>query len=78
MERIMRDFLWSGGIESKRDHLVSWEICCRSKEDERLGIGNMVSKNLSLLAKWQRRFSLEGHTLWHIVIVSKYDMQKNR
>lgn len=32
IEKTMRDFLWSNGGESRRDHLVNWEVCCRSKE----------------------------------------------
>ena len=51
IENIMRDFLWSGKDGSKRDHLVSWEVCCKSKDDGGLGLGNLVSKNISLVAK---------------------------
>jgi len=51
MEKIMKD-LWSGEMESKRDHLVSWRVFCIAKEVRGLDISNMEAKNLSLLAKW--------------------------
>ncbi|RVX19456.1 LINE-1 retrotransposable element ORF2 protein [Vitis vinifera] len=31
IERLQRDFLWSGVGEGKRDHLVSWDVVCKSK-----------------------------------------------
>ena len=31
IERLQRDFLWSGVGEGKRDHLVSWEVVCNPK-----------------------------------------------
>ena len=33
IEKIMRDFLWSGALDKNRDHLVSWEVCCRPKKE---------------------------------------------
>ena len=35
-----------------RDHLVSWEVCCHPKKEGGLGLGNLVSKNIALGAKW--------------------------
>ena len=29
IERLQRDFLWSGVGEGKRDHLVSWDVVCK-------------------------------------------------
>ena len=31
IERLQRDFLWSGAEECKRDHLISWNIVCKPK-----------------------------------------------
>ncbi|RVW53692.1 putative ribonuclease H protein [Vitis vinifera] len=31
IERLQRDFLWSGVGEGKRDHLVRWDIVCKPK-----------------------------------------------
>ena len=52
IEKLMRDFLWSGVGDSRRDHLVSWEVCCKPEKEGGLGLGNIVSKNKSLAAKW--------------------------
>lgn len=42
-------FLWCGAGESSKDHLVAWETNCRPKEEDCLGFGNLVLKNLPLL-----------------------------
>ena len=34
IEKIMRDFLWSGASDTNWDHLVSWEVCCFPKKEE--------------------------------------------
>ena len=31
----MQKNLWHGANDSKRDHLVNWDICCKSKQDKR-------------------------------------------
>lgn len=46
IKKILWDFVWLGGDKCKKDHLVRWKFCCRSKEDEGLGLGNLVSKTL--------------------------------
>ncbi|RVW25086.1 hypothetical protein CK203_115319 [Vitis vinifera] len=33
IEKLQRDFLWSGVRDGKRDHLVSWDIVCNPKEE---------------------------------------------
>lgn len=48
-EKIMRGFLWSGVDGGKRDHLVKWAMVQKPKEEGGLGIGNLTSKNTSLL-----------------------------
>ncbi|XP_010250619.1 PREDICTED: uncharacterized protein LOC104592815 isoform X3 [Nelumbo nucifera] len=65
----MRDFLWELG-EEKKDHLIRWEVVCRSKEEGGLGLGNVVSKNEALLGKWLWRWPLERERLWHEVVKS--------
>ena len=56
---------------------MSWEVCCRHKKEGRLGLSNLVSKNITLVAKWLFRFPLEPHSSWHQVIRSKYGLDKN-
>ena len=34
------------------DHLLSWEVCCKPKNEGGLGIWNLVFENIVLVAKW--------------------------
>lgn len=78
LEKLMRDFLWEGSEESKRDHLVKWEVVSRSKHQGGLAVGNIVKKNIALTSKWLWRFPLESESLWHVVIKSKYGVLAKR
>ena len=51
IERLQRDFLWSGVGEGKRDHLVSWDVVCNPKAKRGLGFGKISIRNLALLGK---------------------------
>ena len=74
IERLQRDFLWSGVGEGKRDHLVSWDVVCNPKVKEGLGFRKISLRNLALLGKWSWRYPREGSTLWHQVILSFLDV----
>ena len=65
IERLQRDFLWSGIREGKRDHLVSWDVVCYPKVKGGLGFGKISLRNFALLGKWLWRSPKEGSTLWH-------------
>ena len=52
IEKLQRDFLWSGVGDGKRDHLVSWDIVCNSKVKGGLGFRKISLRNLALLRKW--------------------------
>ena len=52
IERLQRDFLWSGVGEGKRDHLVSWDVMCNLKVTGELGFEKISLRNLALLGKW--------------------------
>ena len=49
IERLQREFLWSGVGEGKRDHLVSWDVVCKSKAKRGLGFGKIALRNVALL-----------------------------
>ena len=51
IERLQRDFLWSGVGEGKRDHLVSWDVVCNPKAKGGLGFGKISIRNFTLLRK---------------------------
>ena len=74
IERLQRDFLWSGVGEGKRDHLVSWDVVCNPKVKKGLGFRKISLRNLALLGKWSWRYPREGSTLWHQVILSFLDV----
>ena len=48
VEKLQRDFLWSGFGGEKRDHLVSWDVMCRTKEFGGLGLGKTSLRNRAL------------------------------
>ncbi|RVW90756.1 Transposon TX1 uncharacterized 149 kDa protein [Vitis vinifera] len=77
IERLQRDFLWSGVGEGKRDHLVRWDVVCKPKTIGGLGLGNISWRNLALLGKWLWRYPREGSALWHQVILSIYGSHSN-
>ncbi|RVW71380.1 putative ribonuclease H protein [Vitis vinifera] len=77
IERLQRDFLWSGIGEGKKDHLVRWDVVCNPKERGGLGFGNISLRNLALLGKWLWRYPREGSALWHQVILSIYGSHSN-
>ncbi|RVX14047.1 putative ribonuclease H protein [Vitis vinifera] len=68
IERLQRDFSWSGVGEGKKDHLVSWDVVCNLKAKEGLGFGKISIRNLALLGKWLWRYPREGSALWHQAI----------
>ena len=77
IERLQKDFLWSGIGESKRDHLVSWDVVCSAKAKGGLRFGKISLRNLALLGKWLWRYPREGLALWHQVILSIYGSHSN-
>ena len=77
IEKIQREFLWSGSGEGKRDHLVKWDLVCRPKEFGGLGFGKISLRNQTLLRKWLWRYPKESFTLWHQVILSIYGTHPN-
>ncbi|RVW35813.1 putative ribonuclease H protein [Vitis vinifera] len=77
IEKMQRDFLWSGVGEGKRDHLIRWEVVSRPREMGGLGFGKTSMRNSALLGKWLWRFPRERSGLWHKVIASIYGTHPN-
>ncbi|RVW72657.1 hypothetical protein CK203_056570 [Vitis vinifera] len=60
------------GLGKVKDHLVSWDVVCKSKARGGLGFGKIVLRNVTLLGKWLWRYPREGSTLWHQAIAQVF------
>jgi hypothetical protein len=61
---IQRRFLWSGVAKQKKICKVQWRIVVKARKEGGLGLGSLMSKNISMLFKWIWRLSLPDHALW--------------
>ena len=77
IEKLQRDFLWSGVGKGKKDHLIRWKVVSRPKELGGLSFGKTSMRNIALLGKWLWRFLRERNGLWHKVIASVYGTYPN-
>lgn len=72
IEKIFRQFLWSGSLYPKSLPLVRWDIVSTPKESGGLGIFKVGDSNAALHLKWLWRFSQEENSLWRSFIMAKY------
>ncbi|XP_039134175.1 uncharacterized protein LOC120271557 [Dioscorea cayenensis subsp. rotundata] len=72
INRIQRDFLWSGAdIDKPRCRLVAWKNICCSKEQGGWGILDLSSFNLALLGKWRWKLLVNPH--WRGVKILRFN-----
>ncbi|KAK3220389.1 hypothetical protein Dsin_014359 [Dipteronia sinensis] len=72
IEKLQRGFFGGDGAIKRKVHAVDWDTVCKRKNHGGLGIGRVLEKGLSLLAKWIWRFGREDSSLWKNVICAKY------
>ena len=72
IDRIQRNFLWSGIREKHKFPLVKWSKICTPYNQGGLAVKNLRLFNEALLGKWFWRFGIEREALWRQVIVGKY------
>ena len=72
LEKLQRDFLWSGLGDEKRLHLVRWKNICMPLQSGGLAIKNLRLFNEALLGIWIWRLCTERDLLWRKVIEAKY------
>ena len=72
MEKLQKDFLWSGINGDSKFHLVKWAKVCKPMQVGGLGIRRLRSFNATLLGKWLWRYGLGTDALWRRVIEAKY------
>jgi hypothetical protein len=72
LEKLQRDFLWSGLGEEFKYHLVSWSKICEPLCSGGLAIRNLRRFNQALLGKWLWRYGTEPDALWRQVVEAKY------
>ncbi|GKA59321.1 RNA-directed DNA polymerase, eukaryota, reverse transcriptase zinc-binding domain protein [Tanacetum coccineum] len=81
IDRILKNFLWTGGGSNKGIVSVSWKEICKPKSQGGLGlrsahfwneallakhIWNIVSRKDSLWVKWVNVYKLKGRSMWDI------------
>ncbi|KAG6698035.1 hypothetical protein I3843_08G001900 [Carya illinoinensis] len=72
LEKIFRDFLWGGLEDTRKFHLIKWNIVCTHLSCGGLGIRNLRTFNKALLGKWLWQYHLEGDALWKNILECKY------
>lgn len=72
INKLQRQFLWSGETGKPYMSLVSWDRVVSPKPLGVLNCGNLLNRNISLMFKWIWRFLNESCALWRNIIQAKY------
>lgn len=60
-----RSFLWQGGGNRRKYHLVKWERACADKRKGGIGIKDLNLMNINLLCKWWWKLETEWVVAGH-------------
>lgn len=71
IERLMKVFLWRGGVNGRGLHLVGWEDVTRRKEAGGIGMTSLGDMNSALLVKRLWRFGMEHNAFWRNLVCEK-------
>ncbi len=79
LEALRRAFFWKGGASIASGFcLVRWKTVCRNRKEGGLGVKDLESMNLALLAKWWWRYLSNKGLFWVQLINSLYYTQEDR
>jgi hypothetical protein len=77
MEKIQRRFLWGDTDQTRKPHLVGWDVCCLPKNEGGLGIKRPHNMNNSFLMKMFWDLINKPDDLWCKVLCSKFGRNKD-
>ena len=81
-DKILKNFLWSGGGDGRGIASVAWKDICKPKNQGGLGLKplrlmnealmikhlwNVISKKDSLWVKWVHVYRIKNRNIWHNV-----------
>jgi hypothetical protein len=69
LEKLQRDFLWSGLENEPKFHLVNWKKACTPIPLGGLGIKSLSDFNQALLGKSLSRFAVEREAFWRQIMI---------
>lgn len=72
LDKIRQRFLWGGSEEKSKIHWVRWELVCKDKEHDGLGIKSLEEFNLALLSKWKWIILVKNEASWKKIMDSRY------
>ncbi|XP_071728933.1 uncharacterized mitochondrial protein AtMg00310-like [Rutidosis leptorrhynchoides] len=70
LEKKKAQFFWGGCKEKRKMAWIKWDQILASREKGGLGIGSLLSFNLSLLLKWKWRLVCCTNSLWARTLVA--------